>query len=202
MPEYVLDHHAEGERARLALMSQLLDPMHRRYVEQLGIGSSGRVTEVGCGNGSVARWLATTVVPDGRVVAVDLDVSLIDVDEPNLELREGDIVAGPVAPGAYDLVTARAVLHHVADAEQAITNLVASARPGGALVLIEPDFLPVSVAEPPEIRAFWDGWLAWASEQGIGSSKPSWPAARIRRGGRRRSPSRRSERALLGNPPA
>jgi hypothetical protein len=143
MPEYVLDHHAEGERARLALMSQLLDPMHRRYVEQLGIGSSGRVTEVGCGNGSVARWLATTVVPDGRVVAVDLDVSLI-----------------------------------------------------------EPDFLPVSVAEPPEIRAFWDGWLAWASEQGIGSSKPSWPAARIRRGGRRRSPSRRSERALLGNPPA
>jgi hypothetical protein len=23
------------------------------------------------------------------------------------------------------------------------------------------------VADPPEIRAFWDGWLAWASEQGI-----------------------------------
>jgi hypothetical protein len=33
--------------------------------------------------------------------------------------------------------------------------------------LIEPDFLPVSVAEPPEIRAFWDGWLAWSRQQGI-----------------------------------
>ena len=40
-------------------------------------------------------------------------------------------------------------------------------KPGGALLLIEPDFLPVSVAEPPEVRAFWDGWLAWSRERGI-----------------------------------
>jgi hypothetical protein len=64
-------------------------------------------------------------------------------------------------------VTARAVLHHVADAGAAVANLVASVRPGGAILLIEPDFLPVSVAEPAEIRAFWEGWLAWSREQGI-----------------------------------
>jgi hypothetical protein len=29
MPEYVLDHHLEGERSWLALMSRLLDPMRR-----------------------------------------------------------------------------------------------------------------------------------------------------------------------------
>jgi hypothetical protein len=46
-------------------------------------------------------------------------------------------------------------------------NLAASLRPGGALLLIEPDFLPVSVAEPPEVRGFWDGWLAWSREGGI-----------------------------------
>ena len=64
-------------------------------------------------------------------------------------------------------MTARAVLHHVADADAAIRNLVASLAPGGAILLIEPDFLPVSVAEPPEVRAFWDGWLAWSRDQGI-----------------------------------
>jgi SAM-dependent methyltransferase len=89
------------------------------------------------------------------------------VHAPNLELRKGDIVAGPVEPGTFDLVTARAVLHHVQNAEAAITNMVASLRPGGALLLIEPDFLPVSIAEPPEVRAFWDGWLASARERGI-----------------------------------
>ena len=86
---------------------------------------------------------------------------------PNLELRQGDIVAGPVERGGFDLATARAVLHHVVDAEAAIKNLAASVRPGGALLLIEPDFLPVSVAEPPEVRAFWDGWLAWSRGRGI-----------------------------------
>jgi SAM-dependent methyltransferase len=100
-------------------------------------------------------------------VAFDLDLSLIQAHAPNLELREGDIVADPVEPGSFDLVTARAVLHHVADAEAAIKNLVASVRPGGALLLIEPDFLPVSVADRLDVRALWEGWLAWSRERGI-----------------------------------
>lgn len=167
MGEYVLDHHLEGERSRLALMSRLLDPMHRRSIESLGVGPGARALEVGCGNGSISAWLAERVDPGGRVVAVDLDLSLVDAQAPALELRQGDIVAGPIEPGGFDLVTARAVLHHVTDVEAAVRNLVASMAPGAAIVLIEPDFLPVSVAEPPEVRAFWDGWLAWSVEQGI-----------------------------------
>lgn len=167
MNEYVLDHHLEGEGARLALMSRLLDPMHRRHIRELGIAPGGKALEVGCGNGSIAAWTAEEVVPEGSVVGFDLDLSLIAARAPNLELRAGDILAGPVETGAFDLVTARAVLHHVADADLAITNLVAGLAPGGAILLIEPDFLPVSVAGPPPIKAFWDGWLAWSREQGI-----------------------------------
>ena len=80
----------------------------------------------------MSEWLARRVAPDGTAVAVDLDLSLAEADVPNLELRRGDMVAGPVAPGDFDPVTARAVLHHVADARIAVENLVASARPGGA----------------------------------------------------------------------
>jgi SAM-dependent methyltransferase len=165
--KYVLDHHLEGERARLALMSRLLDPMHRRHLESLGVGPGARTLEVGCGNGSISGWLAERVSPGGEAVAVDLDLSLVEVRAPGLELRQADIVAAPVDPGTFDLVTARAVLHHVADADAAIRNLVAGLAPGGAILLIEPDFLPVSVAAPPEVKAFWDGWLAWSRDQGI-----------------------------------
>jgi SAM-dependent methyltransferase len=115
----------------------------------------------------MSAWLAGRIAPGGRAVAVDLDLSLVEADAAGLELRRADIVAGPVEPGDFDLVTARAVVHHVADAAAAVANLVASARAGGAILLIEPDFLPVSVAEPAEIRAFWQGWLAWSREQGI-----------------------------------
>jgi SAM-dependent methyltransferase len=168
MSKYVLGHDLKGEGKRLALMSELLDPMHRRHIEALQIVKPGaRTLEVGCGNGSISAWLADRVSPDGIAVAFDLDVSLIEARAPNLELRQGDIVAGPVERGSFDLVTARAVLHHIADAEAAIKNLVASMRAGGAILLIEPDFLPVSVAEPPEVRAFWEGWLAWSRERGI-----------------------------------
>ena len=168
MPEYVFGHHLKGEGKRLALMSELLDPMHRRYLQSLDVVKSGaRTLEVGCGKGSISAWLAPQVAPNGRAIAVDLDLSLVDVHLPNLELCEADIMAGPVEPGTFDLVTARAVLHHVADAEKANTNLAASLRPGGAILLIEPDFLPVTISEPPEVHAFWSGWLAWSREQGI-----------------------------------
>src|SRR6266496_1216291 len=168
MPKYVLGHDLKGEGTRLALMSQLLDPMHRRYIDALGVVRPGaRTLEVGCGNGSIFAWLAERLRPGGRVVAVDLDLSLVDIRGPNLELRQSDIVADPVEPGTFDLVTARAVLHHVQNPDAAIVNMVVGLRPGGALLLIEPDFLPVSIAEPPDVRAFWQGWLAWSRERGI-----------------------------------
>ena len=168
MPKYVLSHHLKGEGARLGLMSQLLDPMHRRYIDALGVVKPGaRTLEVGCGNGSISAWLAERVSPGGTAVAIDLDLSLIQVHMPNLELREADIVAASVERGAFDLVTARAVLHHVADADAAIVNMIASLKPDGALLLIEPDFLPVSIAEPAEVRVFWDGWLEWSRGRGI-----------------------------------
>src|SRR5437762_12510292 len=111
MPQYVLGHYLKGEGKRLALMSELLDPMHRRYIDALNIVRPGtRTLEVGCGNASISAWLAERVSPGGTAVAVDLDLSLIQVRTQNLDLRQADILAGPIERGTFDLVTARAVL--------------------------------------------------------------------------------------------
>jgi len=89
MSKYVLGHHLKGEGTRLALMSELLDPMHRRYIEALKIVKPGaRTLEVGCGNGSISAWLAKRVSPGGKAVAFDLDLSLVEAHAPNLELRQ------------------------------------------------------------------------------------------------------------------
>ena len=34
--------------------------------------------EVGCGNGSMSVWIAEHIAPDGQIVALDLDLSLVD----------------------------------------------------------------------------------------------------------------------------
>ena len=64
-------------------MSQLLDPMHRRHIESLGISRQARVLEVGCGNGSMSAWMAEHVAPDGQIVALDLDLSLVQSSKLN-----------------------------------------------------------------------------------------------------------------------
>ena len=146
---------------------------------QLGIGEGTRALEVGCGNGSISAWLAERVGPGGRVVAVDLDLSLVGVEPPDLELRAGRHRRRAGRPGSFDIVTARAVLHHVTDADAAIRNLVASLAPGGGILLIEPDFLPVSVAEPPECeRSGTDGSRGRATRASTTTSAEPGPAAR------------------------
>src|SRR5262249_7288460 len=153
------------------LMSELLDLTHRRYIDALGVVRSAayqrHTLEVGCGNGSISAWLSERVSPGGTAVAVDLDLSLMQVRMPNLELCKADIVAGPVQRGAFDLVTARAVLHHVADAHATMANMIASLRPGGALLLIEPDSFRSALLNLQRCVPSGTGWLAWSRERGI-----------------------------------
>jgi hypothetical protein len=54
-------------------------------------------------------------------------------------------------------VTARAVLHHIVRAADAVAHLRRRLRPGRAILLIEPDFLPVGVARAIRRAAFGRG---------------------------------------------
>jgi SAM-dependent methyltransferase len=165
---YILPHTLTGERQRLALMSELLDPLHRGFLERLGLLPGWRCLEIGCGNGSVSQWLAAKVGPTGRVVATDLDLRYVDnLRAPNLKVRQLDILKDEVESGAYDLVTARAVLHHVRSPEKALEHMTAFLKTGGVLLSIEPDFLPATVATPEPLRAFWQAWLEWSRSAGV-----------------------------------
>jgi SAM-dependent methyltransferase len=168
MTEYVLPHSLMGERQRLALMSSLLDPVHRSHIETLGIQPGWRCLEVACGNGSISEWLAGRVSPGGHVVATDLDLRYIaNLQVPNLEVRQLNILEDPIEAGAYDLITARAILHHLHDPSLAVERIVSALKPGGVFLSIEPDMLPATVAEPQLTRGFWQGWLKWSASAGI-----------------------------------
>lgn len=168
MSEYTLPHQLTGEQQRLTLMSALLDPMERAHLERLGLRAGWRCLEVGCGNGSISRWLAERVAPDGEVVASDIDTTLLtELRGPCLDVRRIDILQDRIEAGAYDLVVARAVLHHLPNAHGALERMVGALKRGGWLLSIEPDMLPCTVTEPPPMQAFWQGWLQWSREAGI-----------------------------------
>jgi SAM-dependent methyltransferase len=179
MAEYILPHKTVGEEQRLALMSDLLDPLELAYIAKLGVGSGWRCLELGCGNGSISRALAKLVAPNGKAVASDIDVAYIaKLQEPCLEVRRINILQDEIEAGYYDFVVARALLHHVPSSREALARMVAALKPGAMLLSIETDMLPCTVTEPDSMREFWQGWLKWSVQSGIdffiGRKIPAW----------------------------
>jgi SAM-dependent methyltransferase len=134
------DAAATAERERLRHLGAVADAPTLRRLEVLGLRPGWRGLEVGAGAGSLATALAEAVAPGGHVLAIDIDLRFLDgVAHPNLEVREHDITAGPPETG-FDLVHARGVLEHIADRERALAAMVAAARPGGWVVVHDPDW--------------------------------------------------------------
>jgi 2-polyprenyl-3-methyl-5-hydroxy-6-metoxy-1,4-benzoquinol methylase len=149
-----LPHDLTGEKQRLELMSKL-DPLTRTHIEQLGLEADWRCLEIGCGNGSTSKWLAKRVASTGHVVASDIDLRYIaDLNVPNLEVRQINILETAVEEGFYDLVIARAVLHHITSPEKAVQRMLAALKPSGVFLSIEPDMLPATAAEPEVATRF------------------------------------------------
>jgi 2-polyprenyl-3-methyl-5-hydroxy-6-metoxy-1,4-benzoquinol methylase len=64
---YIARQSAEAfERERLGLLERLADPITLRRLQSLGVGVGWRCLEVGAGHGSIVRWLARQVGPQGR----------------------------------------------------------------------------------------------------------------------------------------
>ena len=138
---YAFPHSADDESRRLKLFQQRLDPLTIRRIERLGIGRDAKCLEIGGGRGSITTWLAERVGPHGSVTATDLQVAFLNaIDAPNVEVLPHDIRTDEFPEESFDLVHTRAVLMHVPDDIQMLRRMVSWLRPGGWLLLEEPDF--------------------------------------------------------------
>jgi SAM-dependent methyltransferase len=167
MTAYVLPHSIPQEDERLTLMSRMLDPQMCFRLEQIGVAEGWRCLEVGAGNGSISHWLAERVGPEGHVVSSDIDTRYLErIKLPNLEIRKFDVTTDDLGKG-YDLVCARAILHHLPQRLDVVGRLADAVKPGGCILIEEPDFHAVLATDSPVMRDFWQGFLAWAASHGI-----------------------------------
>jgi ubiquinone/menaquinone biosynthesis C-methylase UbiE len=165
---YVWKHALGGEPERLRLMSDILDASSRFHLERLGLGRGWRCLEVGAGNGSLSAWIADQVGPEGLAIATDLNPDLLkDASGKHLEIRGFDVVDEEPPDGPFDLVLGRALLHHLPQRRDVVAKMARWVRPGGWILLQEPDFYPTGTVEPEEQRRFWQGFLKWAEQHRI-----------------------------------
>jgi SAM-dependent methyltransferase len=152
---YAYDHAWQEERVRLAGLETALDPGTREHLARLGVGPGSRCLEIGAGGGSVAFWLAGRVFPSGVVVATDLETDFLEAQATAyscLEILRNDIMVDEL-PTGFDVVHARWLVEWLPDKRLALERMVAALRPGGMILLEEPDFVTMYEAgEPPALR--------------------------------------------------
>ncbi|MGH4006653.1 MAG: methyltransferase domain-containing protein [Pseudonocardiaceae bacterium] len=149
----------EAERERYRLMAESARAEEQSQWTAAGVVPGARVAVIGCGPGAILRLLAEEVGDGGRVDGVDLDSGAVTAATeqvaglPQASVRVGEAAATGLDPGSYDVVMCRHVLAHNGGHETAIVaHLVALARPGGAIYLVDVDAAAMRVyPDDPDI---------------------------------------------------
>lgn len=141
-PEYIFTEAQNiKELERLQIIQQIFDPKTRQRILKTRITEKWQCLEVGAGAGSIAQWLATVVGKNGKVVAVDLETRfLANIKSSNIEILQADIRHLPLPNQSFDLIHSRCLLIHIPDFQLALSKILDLLKPGGWLVIEEPDF--------------------------------------------------------------
>lgn len=144
LPSYVDTQTATEWLAALADISAVTSYKALSY-DLLDLQPEQTVTDIGCGIGDDARMLAGRVSPGGEVIGLDSSEAMIEKaiaagTSPGLRFAVADAAALPLADGSCDAVRADRMLQHVEDPLRVLLEMRRVLKPGGRLVVIEPDW--------------------------------------------------------------
>jgi SAM-dependent methyltransferase len=153
--EYVLVSGDAGA-ARLALLHETYGASTEALLRELGLGAGMRAVDLGCGTGTVSRWMAAQVGVTGQVIGMDISAAQLGVARREAQRRgltqlrfdEGSCYATGLPRAGFDLVYCRFLLCHVSDPEGAVREMRDLLKPDGILVCEDVDVASL-YSDPP-----------------------------------------------------
>ena len=130
---------AESELGRLRRQAEVWEPSARMLLAQLGPGEGRRALDVACGP---LGWLRVLVEAGWSVVGTDVVPELLAAARAEVhaaDVLQDDLFATQLEPSSFDLVHARFVLAPLGRWDEQLAVYRRLLRPGGVLVLEEPD---------------------------------------------------------------
>jgi ubiquinone/menaquinone biosynthesis C-methylase UbiE len=137
-----------------------LDPgqsYKRRMLELLGVRPGHTVVDLGCGPGTDLLSLAAALGGSGAVIGFDRDEAMLArarqrvAGVATVGVRRGDIASLPLCDAGIDRARTDRVLQHVDDPARVLAEARRVLRPGGRLVMAEPDWDTLAV-DHPDVR--------------------------------------------------
>lgn len=119
----------------------------------LEVRAGNAVLDLGCGSGADLAELGRGAGPTGHVIGIDHDpANLARARErdlpPAIELLEADLHTLPLADASADRARTDRVIQHVADPAAFLAEAHRVLRPGGRLVMAEPDWYTLAIDHP------------------------------------------------------
>ncbi len=107
------------------------------HLQASEIAQSGRVLDVGCGDGNGIAFLNSLGL---HASGVEIDPHAVKAARTRgLDVIQGDIGSAGIADNSFDVVTSGHVLEHVHDARGFLVECRRVLKPGGALVAMTPN---------------------------------------------------------------
>jgi ubiquinone/menaquinone biosynthesis C-methylase UbiE len=138
----------------LQVAAKLLHPVKERSYDLMHIQSGQTLLDLGCGPGIDTIRLARLTGPHGKVVGIDRDTAMLgearrQAQQAGLsacvEYACADAAALPFASGYFNACRSERLFMHVPHSYAAVTEMVRVTKPGGWIVVVDPDWGTASI---------------------------------------------------------
>lgn len=137
------DHDAE--RQRLDRLTAEYDPFSRDCLARaLDLAQPDRIIDVGCGTGSLLRWMSDILPAHATLAGLDLEPRTDRAGRARIQT--GDLFEPPFTD-TFDLVHCRLVLEHLPDPAAGLAALTRLLEPGGYLLVADLDCSVVTASD-------------------------------------------------------
>jgi SAM-dependent methyltransferase len=166
----------EAGAARLRLLHVVYGRSTEALLTELGLVPGMSAADIGCGTGTVSRWLAGRVGGAGLVVGVDVSTAQLEVARRDaerqgliqLQFQHADAYDTRLPRESFDFVYCRYLLCHLAQPERALAEMRALLKPNGALVCDDVDVASIFADRPSSaVERMRDLMLAVGAARGV-----------------------------------